>query len=164
MNKTSETEKAFVALIAEHQRIIYKVCYMYTTDEYTLEELYQETVINLWRAFEKFRGDSKVSTWIYRIAMNTCISYLRKSSTAPSTIPISFDLKENMAQDDNRNIYLERLYRLISRLSKLERALILLWLEEKSYKEIAEIMGFTQTNVAVRLKRVKEKLKKMSHS
>lgn len=163
MNK-EDLEKPFIALITEYQRIIYKVCYVYATDEYTLEELYQETVINLWKAFPKFRGDSKVGTWVYRIAMNTCISYFRKSSIRPVTIPITFHMETTLADEDGRDTYLRELYRMISQLSKLERALILLWLEDKSYQEIADIMGITKSNVAVKLNRVKEKLKKMSNA
>lgn len=163
MNK-EDLEKPFIALITEYQRIIYKVCYVYAMDDYTLEELYQETVINLWKAFPKFRGDSKVTTWVYRIAMNTCISYIRKSSIRPATIPITFHLETTLPDEDERNAYLRELYRMISQLDKLERALILLWLEDKSYKEIADIMGITKNNVAVKLNRVKEKLKKMSNA
>lgn len=162
MNK-EELEKVFTALVTEYQRVIYKVCYMYATDEYTLEELYQETVISLWKAFPQFRGCSKVSTWVYRIAMNTCISYFRKSSIRPVTIPITFHIETTLTDDSEQNIYLRELYRMISQLGKLDRALILLWLEEKSYQEIADIMGITKSNVAVKINRVKEKLKRMSN-
>lgn len=163
MNK-EEQEKVFTALVTEYQRVIYKVCYMYATDEYTLEELYQETVISLWKAFPQFRGCSKVSTWVYRIAMNTCISYFRKSSIRPVTIPITFHIETTLTDDSEQNIYLRELYRMISQLGKLDRALILLWLEEKSYQEIADIMGITKSNVAVKINRVKEKLKRMSNA
>ena len=163
MNK-EELEKSFIALVTEYQRIIYKVCYMYATDEYTLEELYQETVINLWKAFPQFKEHSKVSTWVYRIAMNTCISYFRKSSIRPLTIPITFHLETTLVDEEGQNIYLRELYRMISQLGKLDRALILLWLEEKSYQEIADIMGISKGNVAVKINRVKEKLKKMSNA
>ena len=163
MNK-EELEKTFIALVKEYQRVIYKVCYMYATDEYTLEELYQETVINLWKAFPQFFEHSKMSTWVYRIAMNTCISYFRKSSIRPLTIPITFHLETTLIDEEGQNIYLRELYRMISQLGKLDRALILLWLEEKSYQEIADIMGISKGNVAVKINRVKEKLKKMSNA
>ncbi|MBO4985242.1 MAG: RNA polymerase sigma factor [Bacteroides sp.] len=156
-------EKQFISLITECQQIIYKVCYVYTSDEYTLEELYQETVINLWKGFPGFRAESKASTWVYRIAMNTCISYFRQSSSRPQTVPIPFSLEASLTDDDPQNYYLQQLHRLINRLGKLERALILLWLDERSYDEIAEILGISKSNVGTRLNRVKDKLKKMSN-
>ena len=162
--KKEELEKPFIALITEYQRVIYKVCYMYATDEYTLEELYQETVINLWKAFPQFKEHSKVSTWVYRIAMNTCISYFRKSSVRPTTIPITFHMETTLADDSEQSGYLRELYRMISQLGKLDRALILLWLEDKNYQEIADIIGITKANVAVKINRIKEKLKKMSNA
>ena len=162
--KKEELEKPFIALVTEYQRVIYKVCYMYATDEYTLEELYQETVINLWKAFPQFKEHSKVSTWVYRIAMNTCISYFRKSSVRPTTIPITFHMETTLANDSEQSGYLRELYRMISQLGKLDRALILLWLEDKSYQEIADIIGITKANVAVKINRIKEKLKKMSNA
>lgn len=162
MNK-QELEKQFVEMITEHQQIIYKVCYMYATDNYTLDELYQETVINLWKGYAHFREESKVSTWVYRIAMNTCISYFRKSASRPSTVPISFDLEKTLSSDETVNYYLQELYRMISNLSKMERALILLWLDERSYQEISIILGISLSNVGVRLNRVKDKLKEMSN-
>lgn len=161
---TQEVERQFIALITANQQVIYKVCYVYATDDYTLEELYQETVINLWKAFPKFRGDSKISTWIYRIGMNTCISYFRKSSSEFRTIPISFDLGVSLTyEDSDKNYYLQELYRMINKLGKLERALVLLWLEERSYQEISDILGISKNNVAVKLNRIKEKLKTMSN-
>ena len=163
MNK-EELEKPFIALVTEYQRVIYKVCYMYATDEYTLEELYQETVINLWKAFPQFKEHCKVSTWVYRIAMNTCISYFRKSSVRPTTIPITFHMETTLADDSAQSGYLRELYRMISQLGKLDRALILLWLEDKSYQEIADVLDITKANVAVKINRIKEKLKKMSNA
>ena len=162
MNK-QELERQFVEMVTNHQQTIYKVCYMYATDDYTLDELYQETIINLWKGYAHFREESKVSTWIYRIAMNTCISYFRKSASRPQTIPISFDLEKTMSSNKIENYYLQELYRMISKLGKMERALILLWLDERSYQEIAQILGISLSNVGVQLNRVKEKLKKMSN-
>lgn len=161
--KSPESEKQFIELITRYQQVVYKVCYFYTTDEYTIDELYQETVINLWKGFATFRAESKVSTWIYRIAVNTCISYFRKSSALPQTIPLSFDLAMSLTADDIHEYYLQELYRMINSLGKMERALILLWLEEHSYQEISDILGISVSNVGARLNRVKEKLKKMSN-
>ena len=161
---TKDLEKQFEALITEHQQIIYKVCYMYATDDYTLDELYQESVINLWKGYAHFREESKASTWIYRIAMNTCISYFRKSSSHPQTVPLSFDLEAMLMDDKESSYYLQELYRMISKLGKMERALILLWLDERPYQEISDILGISLSNVGTRLNRVKEKLKEMSNN
>lgn len=161
---TKDLEKQFETLITEHQQIIYKVCYMYATDDYTLDELYQESVINLWKGYAHFREESKASTWIYRIAMNTCISYFRKSSSRPQTVPLSFDLEAMLMDDKESSYYLQELYRMISKLGKMERALILLWLDERSYQEISDILGISLSNVGTRLNRVKEKLKEMSNN
>lgn len=158
-----ETEKIFIDLVTQNQQIIYKVCYFYTSDDFTLDELYQETIINLWKAYPMFRRESKVSTWIYRIAMNTCISYMRKSSSKPNTIPISTYIADNTPDNDTSNKYLHELYRMINQLGKLEKALILLYLEDKKHQEISEILGISKNNVAVRLNRIKDKLKRMSN-
>lgn len=163
MMNTQELEKEFTQLILDNRHIIFKVCYVYTSDEYTIEELYQESMLNLWRAYPRFRGESKPSTWIYRVAMNTCISYMRRSLSKPQTIALPFDLQSEFAADGDRGYYLRELYAMINRLGKLERALILLWLEDRSYSEIAEILGISRANVAVLLHRTKEKLKTMSN-
>ena len=157
-----QLEKDFVSLVEDHKQLIYKVCYMYASDEHNLNDLYQEVVINLWKAFPRFRGDSKLSTWIYRIGLNTCISFFRKSKTRPVIVPITVDLEA--FADDEKSGQLRELYRMINRLGQLERAIILLWLEERSYQEIAEITGLSRPNVAVKINRIKEKLKQMSNS
>ncbi|WP_072530423.1 RNA polymerase sigma factor [Bacteroides ilei] len=163
MKTTSQNEKDFLALLETHKRIIYKVCYMYTTDTVQLDDLYQETVLNLWKAFPSFRRDSSSATWIYRISLNTCISFRRKSRREVQAITLPVNMEISDENDGNRKAQLTELYRLIHTLGPLERALILLWLEERSYEEIAQIIGLTKTNVGVRLNRIKEKLKNMSN-
>jgi RNA polymerase sigma-70 factor (ECF subfamily) len=153
-------EQAFISLVEEHKQIIYKVCYVYASGAENLNDLYQEVVINLWKAYPRFRGESKVSTWVYRIGLNTCISFFRKSKSKPSMVPITIDLQA-FADEEDKTAQLNELYRTINSLSQLERALILLWLEEKSYQEIAEITGISRNNVAVKLNRIREKLKQM---
>ena len=120
-------------------------------------------MLNLWKSFPRYRGDSKLATWVYRIAMNTCITFLRRSNTRPQTVPMTANVASMAAEDNETAGQLRELYRLINQLGKLERALILLWLEKRSYEEIADILGITKTNVAVKLNRTKEKLKKMSN-
>lgn len=158
-----ETEKIFIEMIHQHERVIYKVCSFYVSDDYPIEDLYQEVVCNLWRAFPKFRRECTVSTWIYRIALNTCISGIRKIVRRPQYVPIAM-LQESLLHPDDMSDNIKEMYRLIHQLKNLERAIVLLYLEEKSYQEIADITGLTLSNVATKLKRAKEKLKQMSNN
>lgn len=158
-----QQEKEFIELVEEYKQVIYKVCYIYATDPDNLNDLYQEVVINLWKAFPRFRGECKASTWVYRIGLNTCISFFRKSKSRPEVVPISVDL-EAVAEEEDKTAQLHELYRMINCLGRLERALILLWLEERSYQEMADITGISRNNVAVKLNRIKGKLRVMSNS
>ena len=153
----------FTNMIEHHAKIIYKVCSLYYSPETLIEDLYQEVVYNLWKAFPKFRKESAYSTWIYRIALNTCISGVRKELRRPKNVPLNAisPLFEEPAMMDDQ---IKELYALIGRLKTLEKAIIMLYLEEKPYTEIAQITGLSAGNVAVRMKRIKEKLKVMSNN
>mgnify|MGYP001122335527 FL=1 len=154
-------EQEFVTLIQEYERVIYKVCYLYTTPHATLNDLYQEVVINLWKAYPKFRNECKISTWTYRIALNTCISFIRKEKNIPEIVTLS-QIADRIEETDETQVMLKRLYSMINRLGQLEKSIVLLYLEDKSYEEIAEITGLTLTNVATKLSRIKDKLRKMN--
>ena len=151
----------FMSVLREYERVIYKVCYLYTTPNATLSDLYQEVVLNIWKAFPKFRKECKVSTWIYRIALNTCISFIRKEKNIPEIVTLTQEA-DRSEEDDETQAMLRQLYQMINRLGQLEKSIILLYLEEKSYEEISEITGLTVTNVATKLNRIKDKLKKMN--
>ena len=161
--ETKELEKEFLEMIEAQKRTIYKVCYMYANDQDDLNDLFQETVLNLWKSFPRYRGDSTDSTWVYGIAMNTRITFLRQSSARPQTVPMTAQVAD-LEADSETTEQLRELYKLINQLGKLERALILLWLEERSYQEMADILGISKANVAVKLTRIREKLKRMSNS
>lgn len=154
-------EREFLSVIREYERVIYKVCYLYTTKNATLGDLYQDVVLNLWKAYPKFRRECKISTWIYRIALNTCISFIRKEKNVPEIVALSQETNWMTEEHDPLQEMLRQLYRMINQLGQLEKSIILLYLEEKSYDEIAEITGLSATNVATRLSRIKDKLKKM---
>lgn len=158
---TSDKELRFLDLIECNKQLICKVCYMYAVDSNHFNDLYQETLINIWQGLDKFRGDSQVSTWIYRTAINSCITFYRRNKVLANATSI-----ENMADmiDDrsDRPSQLREMYRLVSRLNKLDKALVLLWLDEKTYEEISDITGVSRNNVASRLRRIRFKLVKMS--
>ena len=158
--KREDIDKRFLEMIKQNEAIIFKVASFYTDREHPIGDLYQEIVINLWKNFSSFRGDSKYSTWIYRIALNTCISFFRRNKNKPVYVDISFDIPDVEESNDN----IRELYALINKLEKIERALVLLYLDDKPYKEIAEITGLSASNVATKLSRIKDKMKKMSNN
>ncbi len=160
----STQEKAFTELVLQNEKLIYKVCSVYVSEEFPVSDLYQEVVYNLWKAFPKFRNESSLSTWIYRIALNSCISGIRKEIKRPRHLPIVSQLEEYLPEPDSFEENIREMYRLIHQLKTIERTIILLYLEEKSYQEIADITGLTLSNVAIKLKRIKEKLRKMSEN
>jgi RNA polymerase sigma-70 factor, ECF subfamily len=152
---------AFIKVIEENQAILNKICYGYATNSEDRFDLKQEILIQLWKAYPKFKGKSQISTWIYRIALNTAISNYRKSikkvhQCEISTEPYKLPENDNGFEQDEQ---LEQLYYLIYQLNELERAIILLYLDDLKYKEIAEIIGISETNVATKINRVKSKLK-----
>lgn len=152
-------KKEFAELVNRYKDVIFKVCYVYASRE-ELEDYYQEVLIQLWRSLPKFRNESKMSTWIYRISLNTCISYVRKNKKVNKVSLIDLDFIDN---DIEKKYYIDELYLLINRLNKFEKAIILLWLEDRDYEEIASIVGISKNNVAVKLNRIKEKLRRMSN-
>ena len=158
---TQELEKQFVHLLDENQNIIHKVCRVYTNNSHAHKDLFQEVTIQLWKAYPKFRGDAKFSTWMYRVALNTAITLYRKSKRQIQTNDISdFHYKlEYDEYDGEIEEQMQLLYKAIHQLSDIEKALILLYLEDKPYKEIAETMGITEVNARVKVNRIKTKLK-----
>ena len=159
MVRTTENDTQFMEMIRQNEGVIYKVASFYTDIDHPIGDLYQEVVLNLWKAFPSFRGESKYSTWIYRIALNTCVSFYRRSKRNMAYVDISVDVPDEVENNEQ----IQELYKLINRLGKIERALVLLYLDDKSYKEIAEITGLSVTNVATKLSRIKDKLKQMSN-
>lgn len=160
----NKSELEFVELIKQNRNFIYKVCNAYATDRYELADLYQDVVLNLWESFPKYRKQSKISTWIYRIALNTAISALHKQHFETTLIPITSDMENLIDSTTEIKTQIVEMYAIIRQLNKLERALIILWLDGISYQEIAQILGITRTNVATKLNRVKEKLAQMANS
>jgi len=155
-----QKEEAFVQIIKKHQALIYKVSALYTEQKQDQNDLYQDIVYQLWRSFDSFRSESKISTWMYRVALNTAIGQLNKKKKRPQEV--SLDIV-NVSITEAYDLVLEERIKLlhaqIRKLNILERGIILLVLEGKKYEEIAEITGFSTTNVGTRISRIKEKLK-----
>ena len=151
----------FARIVREHKSTIYTVCYMFSKDEEEVADLFQDILVNLWKGYAKFRGESSVRTWIYRVSLNTCISADRKKKKKGETVPL--DMNINLFDDSVEDMkQIRMLQSRISRLGPFDRAIVLLWLENLSYDEIGAVAGITAKNVSVRLFRIKEQLKKMS--
>jgi|SRR5574344_2397277 RNA polymerase sigma factor (sigma-70 family) len=151
----------FAQIVKENKSIIYTVCYMFSKDSEEVNDLFQEVLINLWKGISSFKSQSNIRTWIYRIALNTCISAERKKKKI-ETVPLSVDI--NLFDDtDEEAKQVQLLHARINKLQPFDKAIVLLWLENMSYDEIGAIVGITTQNVATRLFRIKEKLKSMSN-
>lgn len=160
MELKNDKERLFLEMIDSYKSVIAKVCCVYASPTAEFDDLYQETIINLWTGFDKFRGEAKISTWIYRAAINTCITWVRRNKKHSSNVALDSELPV-IAEDSNKLADYKRLHAIISQLLPLEKAIVTLWLDEKSYDEIADITGLTKNNVAVKLHRIKDKMSKM---
>ena len=157
----NNTEQQFSQLVNDNRSTIYSVCYMFSNDADEVADLFQEVLVKLWNGYESFQGKSDIKTWIYRVTLNTCITIDRKTRRNKKVVLSMdvdyFDIQEqSMAQ-------VRMLHDRIARLQPLDRAIILLWLEQISYDEIGEIVGISAKNVSVRLTRIRVQLKNMSN-
>lgn len=148
----------FERLVMEHKSTIYSVCYMFTETKSEADDLFQEVLISLWQGLGSFRGDASVRSWVYRVSMNTCISYKRKKKLPTVALDFSPDA---VAPDSPTSKQARMVHDRIAALEPFDRAIVLLWLEDMSYDEIAAIVGISTKNVGVRLVRIKEKLKSL---
>ena len=157
-----DIELQFTKMVKKYRKTIYTVCYFYSKDSEEVNDLYQEILINLWKGFEKFRGESSLKTWIWRVSLNTCNNQERKKKSSVQTIPLSIDI-DLYNDDDVQSKQIQMLYDRINRLDVFDRAIILLWLENMNYQDIADVVGISLSNVTTRLFRIKEQLKSMSN-
>ena len=157
-----DLEKEFTRVATENKSTIYTVCYLFSKDSQEVEDLFQEVLIALWRGFESFRGESNIRSWIYRVALNTCISADRKKRRHQESVRLNININL-FADTDDDSRQVQMLHRRINRLGVFDRAIILLWLENLSYEEIGAIVGISAKNVSVRLVRIREQLKTMSN-
>jgi RNA polymerase sigma-70 factor (ECF subfamily) len=156
-----DLETKFLSDFEQNQNIAHKICRLYTTNQDAHKDLFQEITIQLWKNYSKFRGDSKFSTWMYRVALNTAISLYRKSTRKVKTQDISeVEFKISSTNyDDTEERQLSALYKAVHKLNDIDKALIFLYLEDKPYKEISETLGISSVNARVKMNRAKEKLK-----
>jgi len=155
-----ELENRFLDLVEKHQAIIHKICILYSGQWFSRDDLSQEIILQLWKSYPNFRNESAFSTWMYRVALNTAISLTKRRQ---SFLFFNEDFESYEFEDDcaDRTEDFILLNKSIRQLNKIDRAIILLWLEEKKYEEIADIMGITLKNVSVRIHRIKNKLEKI---
>ena len=157
----STNEKEFVTLIERHQNLIHKICRLYTRSSSEHKDLFQEITIQLWKAYPKFRGDSKFSTWMYRVGINTAITLYRKSKRRIQSISfedVTYRVPEGESYDDIEEQQIKIMYQAIKQLNDIEKAIVFLYLEDKSYKQISNTIGITEVNARVRMNRIKKKL------
>ena len=153
-------EREFAQIVQENKRRIYTVCYMFSKDADEVNDLFQEILINLWKGLQSFEGDKFLSTWVWRVSLNTCINYSKKQKRTLEKVPL--DVNINLFEDmDEDSMQIRQLYDRINRLGYIDRSIILMWLENLSYDEIGSILGITANNVSVKLVRIREKLKSM---
>lgn len=158
MNK-HEKDLLFTRLLKQNKSRIYMMCQAYSDNEDAANDCFQEVAIRLWNGLDTFRNQSSIETWIYRVTLNACITFRRDNKRFQNTESVLVDIADcNETQEE----HIGKLYSLIRQLNRYDRALVLLWLENLSYAEIADIMGLTVSNVSVKLVRIKDKLKSLS--
>ena len=159
---TQTGKEDFLKLVEEHRRIIFKICHSYCPNKNDREDLAQEIIFQLWRSYSSFNPEYKFSTWMYRIALNVAISLYRKENRTAKTIFFSEtvpDVEDKSDRSHHTEENISLLQQFINELKELDKALMILYLEEKNHKEISEILGITETNVATKINRIKDKLK-----
>src|ERR1700709_564814 len=158
-----DKESRFLQLIGENKGILFKLCRVYQDDPSDRDDLLQEIILQLWLAFDSFRGESKFSSWMYRVALNTAIVFFKKQKRRPDNEPIppNFDKVEDTSAAGEKEAQLTMFYKAVQQLNKVEKALIYLYMENQPYDEIAANLGITEGNVRVRINRIKNKLKEI---
>ena len=156
-------ETEFAQIVKEHKNTIYTVCYMFSKDNDEVNDLFQEILINLWKGFASFEGRSDIRTWVYRVALNTCITIDRKKKRRrdkEAKVEMDINLYEDNDADTKQ---VKKLYERINKLGVFDRTIVLLWLEGMPYDEIGQIVGISSKNVSVKLVRIREELKNMNN-
>lgn len=158
------TENEFLKLFQENQGIIYKICYLYGKTEVDKQDLFQEISIQLWKAYPTFKGTAKFTTWMYRVSLNTAITFFRKGKKKRKETELKPEITSGLVYTEynlETEQKLKKMYAAIAELSSIEKALVFLYLEDKPYTEISETLGISSVNARVKMNRIKNKLRKM---
>ena len=159
-----ETEQRFEAELLEHELLLHKVCSMYAYTEADRQDLFQDIVIQLWQSYPTFKGNSKFSTWLYRVAINTAISGNRKkkdfiSYYEPASLPLEISEEPTVHSKEER---LQQMTTAIAQLNEVEKAIVMLYMEERSYEEMEDVLGIKESTLRVKMNRIKEKLRQLT--
>ncbi len=151
-------EKKYIQLINDHIKIIYKVCNMYAVTDSAKEDLHQEIILNAWKGIRNFKGESLFSTWLYRVALNTALTFRRKEAQYKQAGIVAEIMHSQNSGNDSEE-QLTAMYNAINTLSDIDKALVMLYLDDYSYHEMSDVLGITPNNIAVKMNRIKKKLK-----
>ena len=155
-------EQEFSKLIKDNQGLIIKVSRLYTNSLEDEQDLFQEIVLQLWRSYDSFKGQSKISTWMYRVALNTAITLFRKKTKSPQTDELmDYHHSNYLDDDDEKQFQVSLLYKVVKMLPNVERAIVMMYLDDLPYRDIAENLGITEVNARVKMNRLKKTLKQL---
>ncbi|AZI23336.1 sigma-70 family RNA polymerase sigma factor [Chryseobacterium taklimakanense] len=158
----TDREREFSQLVKDNQGLIIKVSRLYTNSPEDEQDLFQEIVLQLWRSYDTFRGQSKISTWMYRVALNTAITLFRKKTKSPQTDELmDYHHRDYVEDDDEKQQQISLLYKVVKMLPKMERAIVMMYLDDLPYREIAETLGISEVNARVKMNRLKKTLKEL---
>jgi RNA polymerase sigma-70 factor (ECF subfamily) len=155
-----DDEKKFIQLISAHDGVLHKISRIYVHDEAGRQDLFQEMVIQLWKSYSSFKGTSAFSTWMYRVSINTAITHFRKDHK--QIRPIALDVATQDMPEEYKDFKLDELYAAIELLNSVEKGIVLLYLEEKTYDQMEEILGISSGTLRVKMNRIKEKLRQIT--
>lgn len=159
---SNSKEREFAKLVKDNQGLIIKISRLYTNSLEDEQDLFQEIVLQLWRSYDSFKGDSKISTWMYRVALNTAITLFRKKTKSPQTDELVESQYQNFMEDaGEKQEKISLLYKVIKMLPKVERAIVMMYLDDLPYRDIAENLGITEVNARVKMNRLKKTLKEL---
>ncbi len=161
--KPEPIDHDFIELVNRHQNIIHKICHLYAALAEDKRDLFQEILFQLWKSYASFKQEAKFSTWMYRIALNTAVTSFRKIQRQPIHVEIDETLANELktSDDSDRDERIEMLYAAIDKLNQIDKAVVLLYLDDLSYKEMAEVLGLSEGNIRVKINRIKSKLQEL---
>lgn len=158
----TDREREFSQLVKDNKGLIIKVSRLYTNSPEDEQDLFQEIVLQLWRSYDTFRGQSKISTWMYRVALNTAITLFRKKTKSPQTDELmDYHHRDYVEDNDEKQQQISLLYKVVKMLPKMERAIVMMYLDDLPYREIAETLGISEVNARVKMNRLKKTLKEL---